>query len=60
MHQNRFINTDKPQNQSLLKRFSITSVPTIVRVNRDQKVIRYTGTDRTKIRKMMLGGRAND
>lgn len=29
-----FINTDEPQNQSLLKLFSVTSVPTIVRINR--------------------------
>lgn len=55
-----FVNTDKQQNQALLKRFSVTSVPTLVQINKDQKVLRYTGTNTTKIRAVMQGGTLNE
>lgn len=55
-----FVNTDKQQNRALLKRFSVTSVPTLIRINKDQKVLRYTGTNTTKIRAVMQGGTLNE
>lgn len=51
-----FINTDHPENKQMISQYSVTTVPTVIRINKDQKVARYSGTNRDKLSKIILGG----
>lgn len=51
-----YINTNKKSNQNLVYRFQVTSVPTIVRIERNKSVVRYSGTNWAYIKKIFVKG----